>query len=162
MIEDAQATETQSETKIPNEFPTLSWGPVNTGILSVIIGICAWLLKARVRFSKGSLEIKRDDTEGNLLDTLMEQRQALIEERDKALEDAREAWATRASDAARIGQLTSEVKYLREELARIQTEFTRLRRYLAAKGPDGIRDLFASDLGAGLKEPPQPEEGNFS
>lgn len=65
--------------------------------------------------SRQNVEVTKDSAESNLIKTLQA-------ERDKAMDAAREAWKSKAEDAKLIGELTSEVRALRESVMELKAE----------------------------------------
>lgn len=93
------------------------------GVATLVSGVL-WL---RRRTSRDGVELIKDRTEGRLLQTA-------IEERDKAMEQAREAWGQRTTDAGQLGQLRAENEYLKRELATAQQQITDIRAGVMAVG----------------------------
>lgn len=91
------------------------------GLMTIVFTLIGAVLWLRRRISRDSLEVKRDRGEGNLLEIV-------IGERNNAMADARDAWAHRAKDAERIGQLTAEVHMLRILTDRQESEISSLRQ----------------------------------
>jgi hypothetical protein len=84
---------------------TMQGGGVMTALFTLIGGLM-WL---RRRLSHDRLEVKKDSAEINLLEIV-------IKERNNAMEDAKEAWAKRASDAELIGKLSAQVEATNTEV----------------------------------------------
>lgn len=75
------------------------------GIVAAVFAIVHGFMWLRRRYSRDSLELRRDSEEGGLLGTI-------IHERNEAMADAKEAWARRAADAELIGKLSAQVEAL--------------------------------------------------
>jgi hypothetical protein len=91
-------------------------GGIMTAVFTLIGGIM-WL---RRRLSQDGLESKKDRSEGQLLDIV-------IKERNAAMDDAREAWAKRATDAEMIGKLSAQVESLNHLNHKTNNEVSLLR-----------------------------------
>ena len=89
--------------------------PEGSSLWSLGAGALGALIYLRKFISRQNVEVNRDSAESNLIKTLQE-------ERDKAMADAREAWKTKAEDAKLIGELTSEVRALRETILELKQE----------------------------------------
>lgn len=76
------------------------------GISSALFMLAYGLMWLRRRLSHDGVEIKKEKSEAQLMDIV-------IKERNSAMDDAREAWAKRASDAELIGKLTANVEGLK-------------------------------------------------
>jgi hypothetical protein len=83
-----------------------------TWLLGAVGSAIATLLWLRRKTSRDSTEIAKDRAEQNLVQTL-------TLERDKAMADAREAWARRTADAEQIAGLKSENEYLKRDVERL-------------------------------------------
>lgn len=131
MAAEATTTTTVAQ-QIVNPTPTV---PINGETASVIGGgilaLAGFLLVLRKKASAVGLDVTKDRQEGLML---KESR----EDRDKAMKEAREAWDQRASDAALIGELKGEVRYLtginasfKEENEMLRKELTDAREHMA-------------------------------
>lgn len=94
---------------------TAGW--LGMAVATLVSGVL-WL---RRRTSRDGVELIKDRTEGKLLQTA-------IDERDKAMAQARDAWSQRTADAGALGQLRAENEYLKRELAAAQQLVTDIRR----------------------------------
>jgi len=95
-----------------------------TGGVTAFITCLLWL---RRRTSRDGLEVIKDRTEGKMLQTA-------IEERDKAMAQAADAWSQRTDDAATIARLGAENEYLKRELAAAQQQLADIRTGVMAVG----------------------------
>lgn len=86
------------------EFNVPNFGQGGT-LFTIATSLVAAILYLRRKVSKDGLEIKADAVQKGYLETL-------INERDKAMASASEAWRSRAGDAEKIGNLTASVEYL--------------------------------------------------
>jgi hypothetical protein len=77
------------------------------GVTTAIFAIAGGLLWLRRKFSHDGLEVKKERSEGGLIEII-------IKERNAAMDDAREAWARRATDAELIGKLSAQVEALNQ------------------------------------------------
>ena len=100
---------------------TAGW--LTGGVAAFITGLL-WL---RRRTSRDGLEVIKDRTEGKMLQTA-------IEERDKAMAQANEAWSQRTTDAGTIARLGAENEYLKRELAAAQQLITDIQRGVMGVG----------------------------
>jgi hypothetical protein len=114
---------------LPTAQEALTW-------LSVIATAAAAGLAARLRVSKVETAVIKQKAEGDLYEQL-------TNERDKALEDAREAWSTRTADAQAIARMTEREIALREEIARLRDDFERFTRLMVRHFP-GAADFLPS------------------
>lgn len=89
-------------------------------IMTAVFTLIAGLMWVRRKMSSDSLESKKDRTESQLLEIV-------IKERNAAMDDAREAWARRAADAELIGKLSAEVEGLRLLNSKTNNEVQLLR-----------------------------------
>lgn len=89
--------------------------PEATSIWTLGAGALASLMYMRRFISRQNVDINKDSAESNLIKTLQE-------ERDKAMAAAQEAWKSKAEDAKLIGELTSEVRALRETVLELKAE----------------------------------------
>lgn len=94
--------------------------PDGSSLWTLGAGALASLMYLRKYISRQNVEINKDSAESNLIKTLQE-------ERDKALAAAHEAWKTKAEDAKLIGELTSEVRALRETVMQLKAEVDSFR-----------------------------------
>lgn len=110
---------TLQPTAPPPAFPVSgeTAGVLGGGVMA-LVGAILWL---RRKTSRDGVELIKDRTEGKLLQTA-------LEERDKAMAQAREAWSHRTTDAGTIGQLTAENDYLKRELDAARLQITEIRR----------------------------------
>lgn len=109
------------------------------GVMTAIFTLIGGLMWLRRRYSQDGLAVKKETTEGNLLEIV-------IKERNAAMDDAREAWARRAADAELIGKLSAEVEALTQLNHKTNNE-VHLLRLLNEKQHEEIaalrRDLMA-------------------
>lgn len=104
-------TATTSQPPPPAPTPVLPVNGETAGWLGVVLsGFVYWILHMRRKTSRDNVELLKDRTEGALLKTA-------LQERDKAMADAREAWSKANADAGTIGQLRAENEYLKRELS---------------------------------------------
>lgn len=75
------------------------------GLMTTIFALVGAVMWLRRKYTHDGLEMKRDQSEGRLLEIV-------IKERNSAMDEAREAWAKRASDAEMIGKLSATVESL--------------------------------------------------
>lgn len=115
----------QTTASVQQIIPPIPALPVNgetaTVVGSGVVGLIFSILFLRRKTSRDKLEILKDGTEGLMLRTA-------IDERAKAMQDARDAWSEKTSDARIIGQITAENEYLKRELAAAQEQIARIRR----------------------------------
>lgn len=104
--------------------PSVPLGDAAGWYLSGAFGLVATLMWLRRRVSRDNAEIVKDRAEGTLL-------QIALQERDKAMEDARKAWAQRTTDAEKIAGLRAENEYLKGEVSRLRDSFARVDNHLA-------------------------------
>lgn len=90
------------------------------GIMTAVFTLIGGLMWLRRRYSHDGLEVKKDRQEGQLLEII-------IKERNSAMDEAREAWAKRASDAELIGKLSAQVEALNELNHKTNNEVSLLR-----------------------------------
>lgn len=86
-------------------------GPISW-VISAAGGLLAASFWFRRRMSRDTTEIVKDRAEANLVQTLRE-------ERDRAMNEARDAWARRTTDAQRIAGLEAENRYLKQDVDRL-------------------------------------------
>lgn len=98
-------------------------GPVSWAI-SAVAGFVATLLYFRRKVSRDSTEITKDKAESNLVQTLRD-------ERNEAMNAAREAWDRRTTDAEEIAGLRKENEYLKRDVAKLTTQVDELKAQLA-------------------------------
>lgn len=112
----------------PRDIPALPVTPETVGFMgSGIIGMILTILFLRRKTSRDKLEILKDGTEGLMLKTA-------LEEKDKAMADARQAWSSKTDDARLIGQLTAENDYLKRELKVALEQLAEIRKGVQAVG----------------------------
>jgi hypothetical protein len=111
-------------------FPTMNIpeAPDGTSLSAAVAAIAAGALYLRRFLSRQGVDIKKDSAEANLIATLQA-------ERDKAMAAAEKAWETRARDAQMIGELTSEVRALRQQVAEMKLELEQMMQR-NGHGPD--------------------------
>lgn len=117
---------------LPDQGQVTTW-------LSVLFGAILAGLGIRAKFSRSSLEVTKDRVESSLYERL-------VVERDRALADAREAWARRALDAERILILERNEARLSTELSHIRSEFTAFKRFVLFRFPEA-KEFIASEHG---------------
>lgn len=122
-------------------------GDLATGIASVAAAIAGTLLWLRRRVSKDSTEINADKAQNSILGIAMTRA-------DAAEKDAREAWAQRTNDVAKIAELTNENKNLLEKIVQLRDDrfvlnlqMKRLKLELGRLEPS-LRRILDSDFGA--------------
>lgn len=112
-----------------------NWTESSTYIGGVMFSVITAALVLRRRVSKSNLDVGKDKAELSIIE------KALVE-RDRAMEEARQAWDVRTADAAKIAafevtvrmvteenrQLREEMKKLREEVQRMRDELTRAQK----------------------------------
>lgn len=79
----------------------------------------AGLMYLRRKFSRDNVEVAKDRTEGQLLETIMRERNAAVARSDELL-------AKSAVDAGLIAGLQERNRYLQDELVRVNAAMTRL------------------------------------
>lgn len=94
-------------------------------VLYAIGAVIAGFFWFRRKTSRDSTEITKDRAEENLVKTL-------ATERDKAMADAREAWARRTQDAEQIARLYLENEYLKRDVATLTQRVGELQTSLDA------------------------------
>jgi len=109
-------------------------GAIHGGsVVGAVLSVAGGLLWLRRRMSRDRLEVKKDSAETQLLEII-------IKERNAAMDDAREAWSNRAADSKLIGALQAEVHGLRELNQKTNNE-VELLRLLNARQSDDIETL---------------------
>lgn len=105
--------------------------PDGSSLWTLGAGALAGLMYLRRFLSREAVNLKKDDAEGNLIQTLQA-------ERDRAMEAAERAWASRAEDARVIGELTSEVRASRELIEQLKSQVGELNRIVQSmRGGNG-------------------------
>ena len=89
--------------------------------ISAVGAVLAGFFWFRRKVSYDNKEIAKDGAESSIIKTL-------IEERDKAMKDAREAWARRTFDAQRIASLEMENGFLKRDIASLTAQVGELKR----------------------------------
>lgn len=90
-------------------------GPVSW-VISAAGAVIAAVFWLRRKAHRDNTEITKDKAESNLVRTL-------IEERDRAMNEAREAWARRTKDAEQIATLHAENGHLKQDMERLERRF---------------------------------------
>jgi hypothetical protein len=129
----SNAVETRQEKLIPvvsMPDPALPYGislnrydgPVSWAISALVafFGAVLWL---RRRTSRDNTEIAKDRAETNLVSVLRE-------ERDRAMNEAREAWARRTGDAEKIAHLEAENGFLKRDVQALSNQVNELKQQL--------------------------------
>lgn len=106
-------------------------GILGTGVMSLVLGLL-WL---RRKTSRDGAEIIKDRAEGQLVESL-------LKDRDAAWAMAREAMLGRDVLSLELGQLRAEVKYLTESLRVSQETIAEIRRGVMSVGQkvDAVQD----------------------
>lgn len=103
-------------------LPTLPISGETAGILGggvmALVGAILWL---RRRTSRDGVELIKDRTEGQLLNTLRE-------ERNEMMKTAQVAWSRATADAGTIAQLRAENEYLKRELTDARHQVAAIRQ----------------------------------
>lgn len=99
---------------------TIPDAPEASSLWTLGAGAFGAVMYLRKYISRQNVEINKDTAESKLIKMLQE-------ERDKALAAAHDAWKTRAEDAKLIGELTSEVRSLRETVLQLKNEVDSFR-----------------------------------
>lgn len=110
---------TQAIPDPPPLFSTNQYeGPVSWVINAAVAFMVAvfWL---RRKAHRDNTEITKDKAESNLVQTLRE-------ERDRAMREAREAWARRTADAERIAELATKNEYLERDVQALKHQVSDL------------------------------------
>lgn len=102
---------------------TIPDAPEATSIWTLGAGALASLMYLRRFISRQNVDINKDSAESNLIKTLQE-------ERDKAMAAAQEAWKSKAEDAKLIGELTGEIRQLRDALKEVKAELDGVKEQL--------------------------------
>ena len=89
--------------------------PEGTSLWTLGAGALGSLLYLRRFLSRQNVDIRKDSAESNLIKTLQD-------ERDKAMQAATEAWKSKAEDAKLIGELTGEIRSLRQAMTELKEE----------------------------------------
>lgn len=90
-------------------------------LTAAIAGLVSGVFWLRRKTSRDGVELIKDRTEGKLLQTT-------IEERNKAMAEAREAWSQLNSMQYAQGGLAAENEYLKRELDAARQQITEIRR----------------------------------
>lgn len=117
---------------IPTNTEVTTWlGVIGT---AVVAALAMW-----VRASKANATVKKQNVEGDLYERL-------VKERDDAMRDAREAWATRTHDAEQIARLIAREEALRNDMVRLRDEFSAWKRMILRRFPEAA-DFMPSNTG---------------
>lgn len=121
-------------------------------ITAAAVSVGATFLAMRRKYSKDSAGIAHDKAEGNLIATLMA-------ERDAANANAREAWAQRVIDAQRIARFEAlveagdrETKRLREEIFSLRLHTRKLTAIIVRLDPQAAHLLQLDANGDGIDD----------
>lgn len=112
---------------LPDPLPLQGGGHYEGPLSWVISGVGGLILASiwfRRRMSRDGAEIAKDRAETNIVEVLRQ-------ERDKAMGDAREAWARRTADAEQIAALRSENEFLKRDINRLSEELEELKESVA-------------------------------
>ena len=114
------------------------------GTAASMLGLGTSAALLRRRLSRDSTEMTKDRTESRFVELM-------LEERDRALASARDAWKGAQMSAEAIARLTEQNAYQAREIERLTREMDRLKRTVIRMYPD-TREFLASDSQP-LKEP---------
>lgn len=89
-------------------------GELATAIVTALVGLGVWYNRQRRDNSKTDLQKAQDSTAGHFVKNLLDDHQRVVTQ-------LKEAESTRATNAERIGALTSEVNHLREQVSDVKT-----------------------------------------
>ncbi len=147
-----QATNTKNEVLVtPTPFvqKAIEDTPMY-GLTGAAFSIVAGILWLRRRTSRDGLEIAKDKSEGGVIKTLEHQLSKAIEERDKALATASEAWRVRTENAQKIATLEQQVKHLEENkmttserVQSLEKQLHQLQSLVARIAPQEMANIFA-------------------
>jgi hypothetical protein len=118
-----------------------------TAAATAVIGAAGGAAVLRRKLSRDRTEMTKDRVESQFV-------QLLLQERDEALESAREAWRVRQVDAESIARLTSQNLYQQQEIERLKAEFAGFKRLVARMYP-ATRQFLESDFSKPLDLGPE-------
>jgi hypothetical protein len=125
----------QQELRVPTGYPVEPPSGFHIGsIVGATVTVIGALLWLRRRTSRDGLEIAKDRAEINTVAMLQN-------ERNKAMEEAREAWRRRTEDAETIARLTGEVQHLSQKSALLEERVTTLTKLVFQFAPPEMRLL---------------------
>lgn len=110
-----------------------------------MLGLGSGVALLRRRLSRDKTEMTKDRTENSFVELL-------LEERDRALASAREAWKGAQFSSEAIARLTEQNAHQAREIERLTREMDRLKRTVMRMYPE-TRDFLASDSPPLAKEP---------
>lgn len=106
-------------------------------VIAIGLGLFA-VYKGASRLSRDKVGFHEDRAREDVIKSLhdaieLERANTAMEraEKEKAMEEAREAWNTRTADAAKIAELTVTVKFLNETVDKLRREIHDMRDRLA-------------------------------
>lgn len=117
---------------LPDPIPLIGQGHYSDQVSYVLWGAgvaLAGFFWVRRKFSSDNTAIAKDAAEKSLV-------QVLREERDKAMAEAREAWARRTQDAERIASLESENKFLKRDIEVVKQQLAYVIAAIKTIQPD--------------------------
>lgn len=133
-----QTTQQQLVNPIP-ALPITGETATGVGAGTLIVGLAIMWLRRRI--SRDGLETAKDRAEGGMVDALMKVNKSLIEENERLMKSANEAWSVRNADAARIATLESELGYLRREFERMRPVVVSSSKALTDSGLMPLTDM---------------------
>lgn len=113
-----------------------AWIAVMAGAGGVALGMFA-------KASKTMLDARKNIGEVDLIRRLEARLIVSEQERKSAIDDAREAWKTRTSDAQSIARLMERELALQAQVTRIQDEFDSFKRFIYKRYPEA-QEFFPS------------------
>ncbi len=102
------------------------------------VGLAGSLALLRRRLSRDQTEMTKDRTESRFVERL-------LQDRDAALAEHREALRARQTDSEAIARLTSQNEHQAREIERLTVEFAAFKRMLARLYPE-TRQFLGSDF----------------
>lgn len=112
-----------------NAIPTAAADSANT-VYVVALGVVMTLItvwKFAGWVSKDKVGMHEDRAREDIIKTLQDSLAVERAEKEKALEEAREAWNTRTADAMKIAELTVTIKFLSETNTQLVNDVNKLR-----------------------------------
>lgn len=98
------------------------------------LGIVAAGMKLRAWLSRSGVDMKADSYLQQSLAQSKVDQDSLRAERDRAMQDARTAWASKTSDALELGQLRAENAFLKRQLEEQSAALAEIRRGVQSVG----------------------------
>ncbi|WCD44171.1 hypothetical protein Lumi_032 [Xylophilus phage Lumi] len=136
-------TESSPTPQTPPAAPESGAGLVAGGLGAAILGGIFALIKVGRVFSSNRIEMTKDRVEGQLLETVMKERDAAVARADRLQ-------AQSNLDSGTIAGLTEKNLYITKELARVQAQYERVETEL-----DSLKNMM-SNLKSSIHVPSNP------